>query len=237
VSYRERQRLTATSTPLTRSCRQPSTRSCPTSNAPSAPWPGPCQKKMILSKPEAGACGSAARAARSSWCRCRRPGDRPGHRHPGERAGPAQQPRYPEWTGTPPPGTSAGSPGTPASRSPARTLICSGTHGSRPCPTRARISAMSRLPPARPALAPRRVMTVPARTPAAAPATSSQPSWHQVPDQVLRNDQHPIAALPMSAPADARPWRRTEHDVSTSDEPGHPAGLYFKRCARSQKES
>ena len=27
------------------------------------------------------------------------------------------------------------------------------------------------------------------------------------------------------------------HDVSASDEPGHPAGLYVRRCARSRKES
>jgi hypothetical protein len=29
----------------------------------------------------------------------------------------------------------------------------------------------------------------------------------------------------------------TEHDVSASDEPGHPVGLYGKRSARSPKES
>ena len=28
----------------------------------------------------------------------------------------------------------------------------------------------------------------------------------------------------------------TEHDFSVSDEPGHPVGLYTRRCVRSQKE-
>jgi hypothetical protein len=37
---------TATSTPPTRSCRRPSTTTCPSSSAPSTPWPSPCQKTL-----------------------------------------------------------------------------------------------------------------------------------------------------------------------------------------------
>ena len=50
--------------------------------------------------------------------------------------------------------------------------------------------------------------------------------------------------IAVGAPADhagsrvIRVWGpATEHDVSASDEPGHPAGLYVRRCVRSQKES
>ena len=39
------------------------------------------------------------------------------------------------------------------------------------------------------------------------------------------------------ASADARPWRRTEHDVSASDEPGHPHRSIFSDAAYGHRRS
>jgi hypothetical protein len=105
-----------------------------------------------------------------------RAGRRPRDRHPHPRPHPAQQPRRPYWTGTPPSAARGTWLTLLASRSPGPTRTCSATPSSRPCLTRAWTCGTSRSPPVMPIHAPRCVTAEPAITSTVTRTTS----WPEV---------------------------------------------------------
>ncbi len=111
-----------------------------------------------------------------------RQGYRTGCWNPHARAGPAQQPRYPD-------GPSRSYPPTEAPRRSSRHTDDQGTpshappHTSLPVSTLASTCETSRLPPATPTRAPRCGTTEPATTSTATRTTSWPPTWPPVPEE------------------------------------------------------